>query len=86
MREFSHETGRELGKEGPEKREGHSQQKRTVSRRGQSREGYSQQKRTVSRREQKRTIGRGEQLEEGQLRDESRAERRPVNRSQKGGH
>ena len=44
-------------------------------------EGRSQkrQKETVSRRERQRLVDRT-----SQLRDESRAERRPVNRSQKG--
>ena len=69
--EISHETGRGRGKEGP-REEG-----RTVSRR--------EEKEAVSRREQKRSVDRREQLREGQSRDESRTEKRPVNRSQKGG-
>ena len=49
---------------------------------GRMREGRSErgQKDTVSRREQKRPVDRT-----GQSGDESRAERRPFNKSQKGG-
>ena len=41
----------------------------------------SEQNRPVGRREQ--TVGRREQSKKGKSRDEGRAERRPVNRSQK---